>query len=82
MPAKSCDGCGRRISIAGGIANVWSFDERRATEGTAMTFEFEDDSTHQLCFACIERLPDEPTAADVEAISERADGEESREPPS
>ena len=83
MPAQSCDGCGRRITVAGGIANVWSFGEGRATEGTAMTLEFEDGSTHRLCFPCIERLPEEPTAADVRAIDERGpDDEESREPTS
>ena len=71
MSQSTCDGCGRRISIAGGIANVWSFDERRATEGTAMTFDFADGSTHQLCFACIDRLPEEPTGADVDALGER-----------
>ena len=71
MAGTTCDGCGQRISIAGAIANVWSFDERRATEGTAMTLEFPDGSTHQLCFPCIERLPEEPTTEDVEALEAR-----------
>lgn len=63
-----CDGCGREVSIAGGIANFWTMD---ATETGGMTLEFEaDDSEHFLCFACIERLPEDPTAADVDALEE------------
>ena len=71
MPPQSCDGCGQQVTVAGGIANVWSFDERRATEGTAITLEYPDGSTYRLCFSCLERLPEEPTTEDVERLAER-----------
>jgi hypothetical protein len=63
-----CDGCGREVSIAGGITNFWTMD---ATETGGMTLTFDADGTeHFLCFDCIDRLPDDPTAADVEALEE------------
>ncbi|WP_290816546.1 hypothetical protein [Halovivax sp.] len=71
MSVASCDGCDRRVTVAGGIANVWSFDERRATGGTGLTLEFEDGTTYQLCFPCIDALPEEPSPADVEVLAER-----------
>lgn len=65
MPER-CEGCGRRVRIAGGIANFWTFSGSR-TEG--MTLEFDSDgSEHFLCFGCIDELPENPTAADVSAI--------------
>lgn len=65
MP-DGCEGCGRRVRIAGGIGDFWSFSGTK-TEG--MTLEFEADGTeHFLCFRCIETLPDDPVAADVAAI--------------
>lgn len=70
MAKDSCDGCGETVTVAGGIANVWSFDQSRATEGTALSLEFADGSSHLLCFPCIERLPEDPTAADVEALAD------------
>lgn len=57
-----CDGCGREVRIAGGVANLWTL-EGDSTGG--LTLELADGSEHFLCFDCIERLPDEPTAADV-----------------
>ena len=65
MASEPCDGCGRRVHIAGGIANLWSFSHD-PTGG--MTLTFEDGSEHFLCYDCIETLPEFPTAADVEAI--------------
>lgn len=66
-----CDGCGREVGIAGGIANIWT-RESTATEG--LTLEFDSDgSEHFLCFDCIELLPDDPTAADVTALAEADD---------
>ncbi|PSP26060.1 hypothetical protein BRC64_12510 [Halobacteriales archaeon QH_10_67_22] len=64
MANRPCDGCGERVSIAGGIANLWSFDGD-STDG--LTLELADGSEHFLCYDCIERLPDdvEPTAEDV-----------------
>jgi hypothetical protein len=71
MPER-CDACGQEVRLAGGIANIWTTEQTR-TEG--MTLEFEDGSEHFLCFDCIEQLPDEPTAADIEELT--ADGSES-----
>lgn len=67
MPPR-CDGCGRAVSPAGGIANVWSFDERAYTEGTALTVEFEDGRTRQVCFACLEALPADPAPEDIDTL--------------
>ena len=72
MGGARCDGCGEEVSIAGGIANFWTMD---STTTGGMTLEFESDGTeHFLCFSCIERLPDDPRAADVAALEEREDG--------
>ncbi|QLH81460.1 DUF7561 family protein [Halosimplex pelagicum] len=64
MTTRPCDGCGEDVSIAGGIANIWT-REKRTTDGLAL--ELADGSDHFLCYDCIERLPDErePTADDV-----------------
>ncbi|MFC7082070.1 DUF7561 family protein [Halorussus caseinilyticus] len=68
MAKDTCDGCGEQVTIAGGIANLWTL-ESDSTGG--MTLEFDSDGTeHFLCFECMERLPDDPSATDVEALSE------------
>ena len=77
MGKDTCSGCGRTVSVAGGVTNLWTFGDRDGSEGTAMTLEFEDGSSHFLCYPCIKALPDEPTAADVEAL-EQVDTETSR----
>ncbi|WP_049924119.1 DUF7561 family protein [Halopiger djelfimassiliensis] len=77
MAQDSCDGCGRTVSVAGGVANIWTFGEADGSDGTAMTLEFEDGTEHLLCYPCIEALPDEPTAEDVTRL-EQVDGETSR----
>ena len=77
MGQDSCDGCGRRVTVAGGVANLWTFGDRDGSEGTAMTLEFEDGSEHLLCYPCISVLPEHPTAADVEKL-EQVDGETSQ----
>ncbi|OVE83432.1 DUF7561 family protein [Natronolimnobius baerhuensis] len=77
MGKTSCDGCGRTVSVAGGIANIWTFGENDGSDGTAMTLEFEDGTEHLLCYPCIEALPDNPTAEDVDRL-EQVDGETSR----
>jgi hypothetical protein len=68
MTTQPCDGCGRKVRIAGGIGDFWTFSGS-GTEG--MTLELADGSEHFLCFACVDRLPDdrEPTGEDVEALS-------------
>ena len=68
MAREPCDGCGKSVPIAGGIANLWTL-EKDATGG--ITLELADGSEHFLCFACVERLPDdrEPTADDVAELS-------------
>lgn len=72
MASQPCDGCGEQVSIAGGIANLWTL-EADATGG--LDLELADGSEHFLCFDCIGRLPDdrEPTADDVAALDD-ADG--------
>ncbi len=66
MSSDPCDGCGEDVAIAGGIADLWS-GGGEPTGG--MTLEFEDGSEHFLCFDCIDRLPDYPTAGDVAELS-------------
>ncbi|MFC4436203.1 MULTISPECIES: DUF7561 family protein [Natrialbaceae] len=77
MARDSCNGCGRPVTVAGGIANLWAFGEDAGSGGSAMLLEFEDGSDHLLCYPCIAALPDEPTAADVARL-EQVDGETSR----
>ena len=73
--AVDCNGCGRRVSVAGGMPNVWTFgDEGR---GTAVSLELGDGSDHLLCYPCVEALPDDPSASDVDRL-ERVDESTSR----
>ncbi|PSQ18289.1 hypothetical protein BRD00_05335 [Halobacteriales archaeon QS_8_69_26] len=67
MSTDPCDGCGRDVTIAGGIANLWTME---GTQTGGITLELSDGSEHFLCYTCIERLPDdrEPTAEDVAAL--------------
>lgn len=67
MASERCDGCGKNVRIAGGIADVWSFSGQPSG---GMTLEFEDDTEHFLCYDCIERLPDYPDASDVGALGD------------
>ena len=67
MSRQPCDGCGKSVTIAGGIANLWTL-EKEPTGG--MTLEFDDGAEYFLCFDCIDRLPDTPTAADVAALGD------------
>ncbi|MFU8869289.1 hypothetical protein [Natronococcus sp.] len=77
MARDTCDGCGRTVTVAGGIANLWTFGEDDGSRGSAMTLEFENGSDHLLCYPCIAALPDEPTDADVARL-EQVDEETSR----
>lgn len=67
MGKRTCDGCGRRVRVGGGIGDLWSF-ETGSTEG--LTLELADGSEFFLCYDCIDRLPDdeEVTADHVEAL--------------
>ena len=67
MAQEPCDGCGRTVRIAGGIANLWTFESDR-TGG--LTLELADGSEHFLCYDCIERLPENPDERDVAALAE------------
>ncbi len=69
MARQPCDGCGKQVSIAGGIANIWTL-EKDTTGGIEL--ELADGTEHFLCFECIERLPDDHDvlAEDVAALSE------------
>lgn len=66
MAREPCDGCGQQVPIAGGIANLWSFEGDR-TGGLSLTFA--DGSEHFLCFECVDALPDDPVAGDVSTLS-------------
>lgn len=63
----SCEGCGREVRVAGGIGDLWTFDD---ADTGGLTLEFEDGTEYFLCFDCLAALPEAPTAADVEAIEE------------
>jgi len=69
MASQPCDGCGESVTIAGGIANIWT---QEATSTGGIELELVDDSEFFLCFACIDRLPDDHdvTAEDVHALQE------------
>lgn len=65
MASDTCDGCGVDVPIGGGISGLW----RSAQRGTGgMILELSDGTEHFLCFACVERLPEEPDATDVRAL--------------
>jgi len=65
MASSPCDGCGCDVRIAGGIANIWTFG---GDDADGLTLELTDGSDHLLCYDCIERLPDDPTATDVAVL--------------
>ena len=67
MGGNRCDGCGREVPVAGGIANFWTLEH---TETGGLSLELADGTEHFLCFACIDRLPDDEavTAEDVAAL--------------
>ena len=71
MGRARCDGCGKGVSVSGGIATFWTFEP--GTTG-GMTLELDDGTEHFLCFSCIEALPDDPTGADVAALPPADDG--------
>ncbi|MHC3436608.1 DUF7561 family protein [Natrialbaceae archaeon A-gly3] len=77
MGKAFCDGCGRKVTVAGGVANLWTFGERDGSDGTALTLDLEDGTTHLLCYPCIEKLPENPTEDDVEALEAHDAGTES-----
>lgn len=65
MARQACDGCGASVRIAGGIADIWTFE---GDESGGLVLEFADGSEHFLCNECIDQLPDEPVAADVDDL--------------
>ncbi|ERH11392.1 MAG: hypothetical protein J07HB67_00399 [halophilic archaeon J07HB67] len=56
MARQACDGCGDSVTVAGGIANLWTL-EKDATGGIEL--ELVDGTDQFLCYGCIERLPDD-----------------------
>lgn len=68
MASDTCDGCGRRVRIGGGIGDFWSFSNNGSSDG--MDLELADGSEFFLCFDCIARLPDDHAATkeDVAAL--------------
>ena len=69
MASEPCDGCGQKVNIGGGIADIWTL-ENRQTEGMAL--ELADGTEHFLCYDCMDRLPDDRdvVAADVRNLCE------------
>ena len=69
MASEPCDGCGQKVNIGGGIADIWTL-ENRQTEGMAL--ELADGTEHFLCYDCIDRLPDDRDviAADIRNLYE------------
>ena len=66
MSRDPCDGCGSSVKIRGGIADLWTFAD---DDGGGLTLTFDaDGSEHFLCFDCVDRLPDDPTQSDVDAL--------------
>lgn len=66
MSSDPCDGCGTQVRIRGGIADLWTFAD---SDGGGMVLTFDSDgSEHFLCYDCMERLPDDPNAGDVDAL--------------
>lgn len=66
VTTQPCDGCGKPVTIAGGIGNLWTFDHD-PTGGVTLEFEA-DGSEHFLCFDCMEQLPEDPKTEDVDAL--------------
>jgi hypothetical protein len=69
-----CENCGTRVRVAGGIGDMWN--PPAPTGG--LTVEFETGGEAFLCFACLEKLPDEPTQADVDELDggDASDGDD------
>ena len=67
MAREACEACGDSVSIAGGIAEIWTLSHQPSG---GMTLEFDDGTVAFLCFDCIEQLPESPTAEDLAALSE------------
>lgn len=63
--AEQCDACEREVEVAGGVANIWDSTPR---ETGGLTLELADGSEFFLCYDCIDKLPDHPSEADVDAI--------------
>ncbi|MFC7167258.1 DUF7561 family protein [Halospeciosus flavus] len=70
MAKRTCDACGKRVHVSGGVGDFWDFGslEKEATGG--LVLELEDGSEFFLCYDCIEDLPENPTREDVEAVAE------------
>ncbi|MGB9986916.1 DUF7561 family protein [Salarchaeum japonicum] len=70
MAKATCDCCGAPVAISGGAGDFWDFGDLEKASSGGLTLELRDDSEFFLCFDCIEALPENPTAADVEAVRE------------
>ena len=66
MARETCDGCGKPVRIAGSTENLWT---TRGEESGGIDLEFEDGAERFCCTACLDRLPADPAAADVDAIA-------------
>ncbi|MFC6837382.1 DUF7561 family protein [Halomarina ordinaria] len=68
MASEPCDGCGRRVRIAGGVGDILTTDSG-PTGG--MTLELSNGTEYFLCFDCLGALPEDPTPGDVHALDDR-----------
>lgn len=78
MGKRTCEACGKRVRVSGGVGDFWDFGSLKKEATGGLVLELADGSEFFLCYDCIEKLPDDPTAEDVEAISaaDEVDGEE------
>ncbi|GGL46411.1 DUF7561 family protein [Halocalculus aciditolerans] len=69
MSTRRCEGCGRRVHVAGGIGDFWDFGTLKKPDPGGLVLEFGDGSEFFLCTECIERLPEDADQSDVEALA-------------
>ena len=74
MAKRRCDGCDKRVKIAGGIGDLWGFNFG-PTGG--MIRELTDGTEPFLWLDCVDSLPEdhEPTAVDVAALPTESESE-------
>jgi hypothetical protein len=68
MTTQPCDVCGRKVRIAGGIGDFWSFATGSGSGATGgIDLELADGSEWFVCLDCIDDLPGdrEVTGEDV-----------------
>ncbi len=69
MGRPQCDVCSSQFSLATGRENLWIMQGQRSG---GLILELED-AEFTLCYSCLERLPSEPTADDVNTLADHTD---------